>query len=76
MPENENQSRIIITTRDSRVATMVDIDKHSYFLGPLKETESFDLFCKKVFSNRDGRRCPDQLKDLAKGIVAKCDGLP
>ncbi|KAL4185857.1 hypothetical protein AMTRI_Chr10g7910 [Amborella trichopoda] len=44
MPENENQSRIIITTRDSRVATMVDIDKHSYFLGPLKETESFDLF--------------------------------
>ncbi|ERN19078.1 hypothetical protein AMTR_s00061p00111070 [Amborella trichopoda] len=76
LPENEKQSRIIISTRDSRVAAMVDIEQHTHFVEPQKETYAFDLFCKKAFRNRAGRRCPNELEDLAKSLVSRCDGLP
>ncbi|KAL4185905.1 hypothetical protein AMTRI_Chr10g8120 [Amborella trichopoda] len=56
LPENEKQSRIIISTRDSRVAAMVDIEQHTHFVEPQKETYAFDLFylAKSLVSRCDG----------------------
>ncbi|ERN05902.1 hypothetical protein AMTR_s00006p00267350 [Amborella trichopoda] len=50
--------------------------------GASNESET-DIQCRLLnnlndhaFRNRPGRRCPDELNDLANGIVRKCTGLP
>ncbi|KAJ1384188.1 Virus X resistance protein-like, coiled-coil domain [Sesbania bispinosa] len=72
--DKKKGSRIIITTRDMRVA---DCCKKSYFvkvhkLKPLTVEKSLELFCNKAF----GLCCPGHLKDVTSEIVEKCEGLP
>ncbi|KAL7115037.1 hypothetical protein ACP275_04G159200 [Erythranthe tilingii] len=70
-PDNNNGSRIVVTTRISDVAFHFD----SLFikLNFLDEDKSWKLFCEKSFGQVG---CPSELEDLGKEIVKKCKGLP
>ncbi|CAM8935539.1 unnamed protein product [Rhodiola kirilowii] len=73
-PDNNNSSRVIITTRNQHVATLNTAYVHE--LRYLQEDESWELFCKKAFRYNIGMICPPDLKPLAKEMVTKCSGLP
>ncbi|EYU21177.1 hypothetical protein MIMGU_mgv1a018978mg [Erythranthe guttata] len=70
-PDNNNGSRIVVTTRISNVAT--HFDSLLFELSFLDEDQSWDLFCKKTFGEVG---CPLELEDIGKEIVQKCKGLP
>ncbi|QCD78218.1 disease resistance protein RPM1 [Vigna unguiculata] len=77
--DDNNKSRIIITTRYEKVAVVC---KKSSFIEvhkleePLSEDESFRLFCRKAFMYGSSGGCPEELKDISLEIVRKCKGLP
>ncbi|KAG4920748.1 hypothetical protein JHK84_049591 [Glycine max] len=77
--DNKNGSRILITTRDEKVAGYC---KKSSFVEvlkleePLTEQESLKLFSKKAFQYSSDGDCPEELKDISLQIVRKCKGLP
>lgn len=71
-PENNNGSRIVITTRESELddyfgscALAVDF---------LDDKNSWELFCDKTFAQNEC--CPPELVEIGKKIVKKCEGLP
>ncbi|CAF2101459.1 putative disease resistance RPP13-like protein 1 [Brassica napus] len=67
-------SRIIVTTRSQRVATIM-CSVHVHNLKPLSDGDCWSLFMRTVFPNQDP--CLDQeIGDLAERIVYKCHGLP
>ncbi|KAL1807129.1 hypothetical protein ACET3Z_030197 [Daucus carota] len=68
-PNQDNGSRIIITTRNKKVAETVDNKGLAYQLRFLREEESWELFCKTA-------QPTDQLENLGKEMVGKCRGLP
>ncbi|CAN4113898.1 unnamed protein product [Withania somnifera] len=68
-PENNNKSRIVITTRIKEVANLCSSPCYLSLLG---EVESWTLFCHKAFR---GKRCPEMLEVVAKEIVENCGGL-
>nr|XP_016463415.1 PREDICTED: putative late blight resistance protein homolog R1B-23 isoform X2 [Nicotiana tabacum]XP_016463417.1 PREDICTED: putative late blight resistance protein homolog R1B-23 isoform X2 [Nicotiana tabacum]XP_016463418.1 PREDICTED: putative late blight resistance protein homolog R1B-23 isoform X2 [Nicotiana tabacum]XP_016463419.1 PREDICTED: putative late blight resistance protein homolog R1B-23 isoform X2 [Nicotiana tabacum]XP_016463420.1 PREDICTED: putative late blight resistance protein h len=72
-PEVEKGSRIILTTREKKVA--VHAQRHSVPLDIrlLILEESWELLEKKVFGKES---CPDELLDVGKEIVQNCKGLP
>ena len=77
--DNKNGSRILITTRDEKVAeycrksSFVEVHKLEK---PLTEEESLKLFCKKAFQYSSDGDCPEELKDISLEIVRNCKGLP
>ncbi|KAL2568599.1 hypothetical protein AAZX31_18G084300 [Glycine max] len=77
--DNKNGSRILITTRDEKVAGYC---KKSSFVEvlkleePLTEEESLKLFSMKAFQYSSDGDCPEELKDISLEIVRKCKGLP
>ncbi|KAK0578960.1 hypothetical protein LWI29_019053 [Acer saccharum] len=72
-PDNGNGSRVIMTTRNEEVATSSDERTHSHRLRPLREEESWQLFCKKTSQNFIA---DEELKKLGREMVQKCNGLP
>ncbi|KAL6525289.1 hypothetical protein OROMI_030882 [Orobanche minor] len=72
-PENENGSRIVLTTRLSDIAR----DCVSYFClmtNLLDEDRSWRLLCKKAFQQEN---CPyPELEKVGKEIASLCNGLP
>ncbi|KAK1267781.1 Disease resistance protein RPM1 [Acorus gramineus] len=67
--------RIIITTREVSVAQSCTLTcGHLYDLQPLNDTEAWDLFCRTTFPS--DRCCPDELEELSRKIVKRCQGLP
>ncbi|KAL7115231.1 hypothetical protein ACP275_04G171900 [Erythranthe tilingii] len=71
-PDNNNGSRIILTTRLSNVACY--FGSSSYFsLKLLDEDKSWKLFNEKAFLQE---RCPPELEEIGKNIAKKCKGLP
>ncbi|KAL7153267.1 hypothetical protein ABFS83_04G155500 [Erythranthe nasuta] len=70
-PDNNNGSRIVVTTRISDVA--FHFDSSFIKLNFLDEDKSWKLFCEKAFGQVG---CPSELEDLRKEIVKKCKGLP
>ncbi|KAG4377313.1 hypothetical protein AAZX31_18G079500 [Glycine max] len=77
--DNKNGSRILITTRDEKVAeycrksSFVEVFKLEK---PLTEEESLKLFYKKAFQYSSDGDCPEELKEISLEIVRKCKGLP
>ncbi|XP_074333919.1 putative disease resistance RPP13-like protein 3 [Apium graveolens] len=73
-PNQKNGSRIIITTRNKKVAEMTNVladDKCVvYQLRFLTEDESWELFCKRA------EPTTPNFKKLGKEMVGKCRGLP
>ena len=72
---NDKGSRLVITTRESRVAALAS-QGHILTLQPLPEDKACDLFCKKAFPRDTNHECPTELKPLSEEIVSKCKGLP
>ncbi|KAL2225520.1 UNVERIFIED_CONTAM: putative late blight resistance protein R1A-10 [Sesamum indicum] len=72
-PNDCNRSRILLTTRLSDVALYADSFSPLHKMQFLKEGESWNLFCKKVFGEKD---CPRELEDIGKAIARNCGGLP
>ncbi|KAL1807125.1 hypothetical protein ACET3Z_030193 [Daucus carota] len=69
-PNQDNGSRIIITTRNKKVAETVDIKNGlAYQLRLLREEESWELFCKTAEPTQN-------LEKLGREMVGKCRGLP
>ncbi|XP_031128885.1 disease resistance protein RPM1-like [Ipomoea triloba] len=75
-PRQSFGSRIVITTRNSKIGSYTSNETHSgvvYPLEPLSQKDSWTLFCRKAFL---GGFCPQHLVDIAKNILKRCDGLP
>lgn len=72
-PDNRNGSRVLITSRQSNVASEVQFAVEPYNLRVLTEEESWELFQSKVFGEAG---CPQPLCMLGKKIATNCKGLP
>ncbi|VAH99130.1 unnamed protein product [Triticum turgidum subsp. durum] len=75
LTRNDKGSRLIITTREARVAAHAS-QGHILTLEALEKDKAWDLFCKKAFSRDTNHECPTELKLLSEEIVNKCKGLP
>ncbi|XP_062119396.1 disease resistance protein RPM1-like [Humulus lupulus] len=73
LPDQENGSRVIITTRNN-IDVADDKLKHTHKLDGLIEEEAWELFCTHAFP-RSGC-CPNFLEKVSSKILNKCDGLP
>ncbi|KAJ4809369.1 Disease resistance protein (CC-NBS-LRR class) family [Rhynchospora pubera] len=78
MPDKNNGSRVLITTRFEEVAKKADTKYNPYLLSTLDNEQSLKLFLRKAVPKM--HQCPngptDNLKSLAQEFVAKCRGLP
>ncbi|XP_027099154.1 putative late blight resistance protein homolog R1A-3 [Coffea arabica] len=73
-PEDDNCSRILMTTRNEDVASKVRISSSPpHRLRFLTRDESWDLFKQKVFPDKS---FPAELVEIGNQIVADCKGLP
>nr|UBY06863.1 NBS-LRR disease resistance protein [Dasypyrum villosum] len=72
---NHKGSRLIITTREGRVAALASRG-NILTLEALLEDNAWFLFCLKAFPRDTNHECPVDLKPLSKEIVSKCKGLP
>nr|XP_016441938.1 PREDICTED: putative late blight resistance protein homolog R1A-3 isoform X1 [Nicotiana tabacum] len=66
-------SRIILTSREKKVALHGKCHSDPLNLRLLRQEESWELLEKKVFGEES---CPDELKDVGEEIALKCEGLP
>ncbi|CAI9764677.1 unnamed protein product [Fraxinus pennsylvanica] len=75
LPNENNGSRVILTTRvmDVALSCSQETDGYVYELNPLSEEESWILFCQKTFR---GNPCPTHLIEICKSILKRCGGLP
>ncbi|XP_047963859.1 putative late blight resistance protein homolog R1A-10 [Salvia hispanica] len=71
-PDYQNRSRIIVTTRLSNLGSQLN-ESYTVDMQFLDEVNSWGLFCKIVFGKE---RCPLDLEDIGRNIVANCKGLP
>ncbi|KAL8538761.1 hypothetical protein ACS0TY_000680 [Phlomoides rotata] len=71
-PNNNNGSRIMITTRLSDLAFKLS-DSHDLQMQFLDMDKSWDLLCEIVFGKLD---CPSELEEIGKEIARNCRGLP
>ncbi|XP_020978329.1 disease resistance protein RPP13 [Arachis ipaensis] len=73
LPKEKNGSRILMTTRNDRVANYAMSKEPHHQLGPLDEEQSWELFRSEVFG---GEECPSYLEPIGKSIAESCKGLP
>ncbi|KAG8362961.1 hypothetical protein BUALT_BualtUnG0018100 [Buddleja alternifolia] len=71
-PENNNGSRIMITTRLSKLAYDLTVSR-GIEINLLDEGESWNLLRQKVFGEEC---CPPRLEGIGKKIATSCKGLP
>ncbi|MED6218205.1 hypothetical protein PIB30_024843 [Stylosanthes scabra] len=71
-PDNNNGSRILITTRVEEISHYTRAT-FTYRLPFLDQSKSWELFCKKVFCKE---KCPDELETLGREMANACKGLP
>ncbi|XP_073147207.1 putative late blight resistance protein homolog R1B-14 [Henckelia pumila] len=72
-PDDNNGSRVILTTRLADVGVYATSDDHVLNLSFLSPSESWSLLCKKVFGEES---CPDYLVGVGQEIATYCRGLP
>nr|UBY07382.1 NBS-LRR disease resistance protein [Dasypyrum villosum] len=77
LPQTENASRIIVTTREVSIANYCSMKGNVYRLKSLNENDALGLFTKKVFKEIVylHRQYPE-LVEQAEQILKKCNGLP
>jgi NB-ARC domain len=73
-PDENNGSRVLMTTRIWEVAGREAIE--IYNLGAMSEETSLELLLKYAFDGRDEKHYTQEILELAKKIVQKCQGLP
>ncbi|XP_022865474.1 putative disease resistance RPP13-like protein 3, partial [Olea europaea var. sylvestris] len=72
-PDDNNGSRIILTSRLSNVAVNADCSACIHNLSFLSPKQSWSLLCQKAFRNEC---CPPELEEIGRRIAEKCKGLP
>ncbi|KAL1561303.1 putative late blight resistance protein R1A-3 [Salvia divinorum] len=72
-PDNNNGSRIVITTRESDVANYADSSRSQHQVQLLSESESWNLLHQLVFGEEKGR---PELQEIGRKIANDCGGLP
>uniref|UniRef100_J3LWI1 Uncharacterized protein n=1 Tax=Oryza brachyantha TaxID=4533 RepID=J3LWI1_ORYBR len=72
---SEHINKIIVTTREIQVAKCVD-QSYMIHMEKLKESEAWDLFCKRAFLNEKERSCPEELVGIANDVMKWFCGLP
>ena len=76
LPDVNNGSRVLMTTRSIEVAKSADSKMVPYELNFLDDKKSLDLLLKKALPYQEsGEECPIDL-DLADTLSKKCKGLP
>ncbi|KAH0684892.1 hypothetical protein KY289_022644 [Solanum tuberosum] len=79
LPDNNNGSRVILTTRKEDVTERVDEKGFSHKLRFLNNEESWDLLCKKLHPENKmvgAALFSPSMERLAMEMVDKCRGLP
>ena len=79
LPDEDNGSKVLITTRNHELADAADPDPdtRAYELEFLNEEESCALFLSKAIHREEERsECPEALKRLGEEMAANCGGLP
>ncbi|EOY17582.1 NBS type disease resistance protein, putative [Theobroma cacao] len=69
-------SKIIVTTRDEGVASVMRTTTSSYNLKQLSETDCWSLFTNHVCSGSGNTTIRPDLEAMGREIVKKCKGLP
>ncbi|WVZ66600.1 hypothetical protein U9M48_015793 [Paspalum notatum var. saurae] len=74
LPDSNNGSRILVTTRIRAVAHTCCFHEYdqAYEIEALTDDESRDLFFKRIFGSTVN--CPDNLKEISEKILGKCGG--
>lgn len=72
-PDNKNGSRIILTTRDSKVAAYANCLDTYHEMQLLNEDMSWNLLREEIFLQKN---CPPELVEIGKEIARQCQGLP
>lgn len=72
-PDDNNGSRILLTSRLSNVASEINPDRAPLHLRFLDENESWELMRIKLFKEQT---CPPDLSKVGANIASKCKGLP
>lgn len=72
-PDDNNGSRVIITTRLSDVAAAVDSSSTLHQMPFLNENQSWTLLREKVYGQE---LCPQKLEEVGNIIARNCKGLP
>ncbi|KAH0728886.1 hypothetical protein KY289_000074 [Solanum tuberosum] len=72
-PDDNNGSRILLTSRLSDVASEINPDRAPLHLRVLSENESWELMKIKLFKEQT---CPPDLSKVGENIARKCQGLP
>ncbi|KAH6769442.1 hypothetical protein C2S51_014778 [Perilla frutescens var. frutescens] len=72
-PDDENGSRILLTTREVDVASYADHLSPLHQMHLMDEKQSWDLLRQRVFADKD---CPSELKRIGQEIARNCGGLP
>ncbi|XP_060172236.1 putative late blight resistance protein homolog R1B-23 isoform X1 [Lycium barbarum] len=73
-PDDNNGSRIILTSRHKEVAEHADPDSNPHEMSLLNTDNSWKLLHDKVFGVEHA--CPPELEDIGKQVAQKCQGLP
>ncbi|KAJ1688972.1 hypothetical protein LUZ63_013127 [Rhynchospora breviuscula] len=77
LPDVENGSRVLMTSRLIEVAQSAEPIMKSYVLEFLNEEDSRSLLIKKAFPyQKHGEKCPNDLLELVDPLSKKCKGLP
>nr|UBY06955.1 NBS-LRR disease resistance protein [Dasypyrum villosum] len=69
-------SRVLITTRDEKVARGMKAELPYHHVNKLEEEDAWSLLKKQILSSETNGHEIDMLKDIGLQIIAKCDGLP
>uniref|UniRef100_A0A0D9XY34 NB-ARC domain-containing protein n=1 Tax=Leersia perrieri TaxID=77586 RepID=A0A0D9XY34_9ORYZ len=74
-PQNNQHSRVLITTRHGDVARTCSSDHGCiHNMKPLSVQDSRQLFFNRIFGSKD--YCPAHLTEVSSKILKKCGGLP
>ncbi|WMV35044.1 hypothetical protein MTR67_028429 [Solanum verrucosum] len=73
-PDDNNGSRIILTSRQEEVANHADPDSNPHEMNLLNSDNSWKLLREKVFGVEQA--CPPELQYIGVEIAQRCQGLP
>lgn len=73
-PDDNNGSRIILTSRQEEVASHADPDSNPHKMNLLNLDNSWKLIRDRVFGVEHA--CPPELEDIGEQIAQRCQGLP